>query len=118
MTEVPKNVDTAGGPLSKLKFPELPVKLAIGIPLAVLLVALLIIGYTYLTVQSPLHLGLDFKGGTLVTIKTDKSDDQLKTEFAGYPLDLITRDPNGGAMLRFSDMNACSDKTSISPANI
>ncbi len=105
MTEVPNNANTAGGPLSKLKFPELPLKLAIGIPLAVLVVALLITGYTYLTVQSPLHLGLDFKGGTLVTIKTDKTDAQLQTEFAGYPLSLISRDPSGNALLSFSDMS-------------
>lgn len=93
------------GPFSKLKWPELPAKQAIGIPLAVLAVALLIIGYTMLTVGSPLHLGLDFKGGTVVTIKTDKPDAQLQSEFSGYPLSLITRDPSGSAMLRFSQMD-------------
>ncbi len=81
-----KGPDNDTGLFSKLKFPELPAREAIGIPLAVLVVALLITGFTFLTIQSPLHLGLDFKGGTLVTIKTDKTDAQLQTEFAGYPL--------------------------------
>lgn len=93
------------GPFSKLKWPELPTKQAIGIPLAVLVIALLITGFTWLTVGSPLHLGLDFKGGTAVTIKTDKTDDQLKGEFSGYPLTLISRDPSGSAILQFSQMD-------------
>jgi preprotein translocase subunit SecF len=92
------------GLFSKLKWPELPTKKAIGIPMAVLVIALLITGFTWLTVGSPLHLGLDFKGGTLVTMKTDKSDAQLQSELASYPLDLITRDPAGLTMLRFSPM--------------
>jgi len=93
------------GPFSKLKWPDLRAREAIGIPLAVLLIALLITGYTLLTVGSPLHLGLDFKGGTVVTLKTDKSDAQLQSEFSGYPLSLIARDPSGSAMLRFSQMD-------------
>jgi preprotein translocase subunit SecF len=93
------------GPFSKLRWPELHAREAIGIPLAVLLVALLITGYTLLTIGSPLHLGLDFKGGTVVTLKTEKSDAQLQGEFSGYPLSLITRDPSGSAMLRFSQLD-------------
>ncbi|AFC99033.1 Preprotein translocase subunit SecF [Methanocella conradii HZ254] len=91
--------------LSKLKWPELPTRQAIGIPLAVLVIALLVTGFTWLTVGAPLHLGLEFKGGTSVTIKTDKTDQQLQEEFSSYPLNLITRDPNQGTvMLRFSQM--------------
>lgn len=91
--------------LSKLKWPELPTRQAIGIPMAVLVIALLITGFTWLTVGTPLHLGLEFKGGTSVTIKTDKTDQQLQEEFSSYPLNLITRDPNQGTvMLRFSQM--------------
>jgi preprotein translocase subunit SecF len=93
------------GPFSKLKWPELRTREAIGIPLAVLVIALLITGFTWLTVGAPLHLGLDFKGGTMVTLKTDKPDSQLQSEFSGYPLNLITRDPSGSAMLRFSQMD-------------
>jgi preprotein translocase subunit SecF len=93
------------GPFAKFKFPELPTRQAIGIPLAILVIALLITGYILLTVHSPLHLGLDFKGGTLLTIKADKTDAQLQSEFASYPLNLITRDPSGAVTLRFSDMS-------------
>jgi preprotein translocase subunit SecF len=106
------------GPFSKLKWPELHTREAIGIPLAVLLIALLIIGFTWLTAGSPLHLGLDFKGGTLISIKTDKSDTQLQNEFSGYPLNLITRDPNTGAVnLQFSEMSAGQGDSLVSYVN-
>jgi preprotein translocase subunit SecF len=99
------------GPFSKLKWPELRAREAIGIPIAILFIALLITGFTWLTVGAPLHLGLDFKGGTMVTLKTDKPDSQLQSEFSGYPLSLITRDPSGSAMLRFSQMDDTQLKT-------
>ncbi|WP_424358639.1 protein translocase subunit SecF [Methanocella sp. MCL-LM] len=94
------------GLLSKLRFPELPLKQAIGLPVAILLVSLLIIGYTFATTGSPLHLGLDFKGGTLITIKTDKSDEQLQTEFAKYPLKLITTGNAGTKSMQFATMDS------------
>jgi len=95
------------GLLSKLKWPNLPTKQAIGIPLAILVIALLITGYTMLTIGSPLHLGVDFKGGTQVTFKTDQTDAQLSSEFSSYPLTLITHDPTlGTTQLQFSDMTA------------
>ena len=55
------------GLLSKLRFPELPTKQAIAFPLVVLVIGLLIVGFTLATTGSPLHLGIDFKGGTMVT---------------------------------------------------
>ncbi len=93
---------------SKLRFPELPTKQAIGLPLVILFVSLLIIGYTFATTGSPLHLGLDFKGGTLITLKTDKSDQQLSSEFAKYPLKAITTNSNGQKALEFATMDTAA----------
>jgi preprotein translocase subunit SecF len=93
------------GPISKLKIFELPVRKAITYPLILLLLALIVIGYTMITVGSPLHLGLDFKGGTMATIHTDKTDAQLQQEFSAYPLQLITHSSNGDKVLRFSTMD-------------
>ena len=100
-----KAAPPAGGAPSKLRFPELPMREAIAIPLAVLAIALLIIGYTWATTSAPLHLGIDFKGGTMVTLHTDKSDAALQDEFGGYPLKLITHESNGDKTLQFSDMS-------------
>jgi preprotein translocase subunit SecF len=92
------------GLLSKLRFPDLPVREAIAIPLALLLISLIIIAYTFVTVGTPLRLGLDFQGGTMVTVKTDKTGQQLQDEFRGYPLKLITYGSNGEKTLRFDRM--------------
>lgn len=94
------------GLLSKLKFPELPVNQAIGIPLAILVIALLITGFTLLTAGTPLHLGVDFTGGTLATITTDHTDAQLNTEFAQYHVNLISDNANGQKTIRFDPMSA------------
>lgn len=98
------------GLMSKLKFPELPIKQAIAIPMVILAISLIIIGLTYVTTGAPLHLGLDFQGGTMVTMKTDKTDAQIYSEFNAnnYPVNLVTTGSNGEKSLRFSSME--SDK--------
>jgi preprotein translocase subunit SecF len=100
-----KVVPPAQGPLSKLRFPELPIKQAIAFPLVLLAISLLIVGFTFATTGSPLHLGIDFKGGTMVTLKTDKTDEALNTEFGAYPIKIITHGSNGEKTLRFGDMS-------------
>jgi preprotein translocase subunit SecF len=113
-----KNIPAKGGGfLSKLKFPELPVKQSIILPLIVLFLALMVIGYTQLTVSSPVHLGLDFKGGVMITIMTDKTDDQLKSEFASYPLRLIASGSLGEKTLRFSTMDQATNEKLIKYVN-
>lgn len=104
--DAPAEPRTTAGPFARLRWPELPVRQAIGIPLAILAIALLVTGVTFLTTGSPLHLGLDFKGGTMVTVKTALTDAQLQGEFSAYPLQQVTRDPNlGTAQLIFSSMD-------------
>jgi preprotein translocase subunit SecF len=93
------------GLLSKLRFPELPTKQAIAFPLVVLVISMLIIGFTLATVGTPLHLGIDFKGGTMVTLKTDNTDEMLQNEFGSYPINIITHGSGGEKTLRFSDMS-------------
>jgi len=80
-------------------------KQAIAFPLVVLVIGLLIVGYTLATTGSPLHLGIDFKGGTMVTLKTDNTDQALESEFGAYPLTMITHGNGGEKMLQFSAMS-------------
>lgn len=104
--------EKAGGVLSKLKFPELPIKQAIAIPLVVLILAIAVVGLTQLLTGAPVHLGLDFKGGISMTVLTDKSTEQLQSDFSGFPLKLVgdgTIVQNGVTknvkVLRFSQMD-------------
>ena len=95
------------GILSKIKFPDLTIQQSIGIPLAILVIALLITGFTFITNGgSPLHLGVDFTGGTLVTITTTHSDADLQSEFAAYPISLISDSANGQKTIRFDTMSS------------
>lgn len=95
----------AGGLSKFIRFPELPVKQAIAIPMALFVISLLIVGFTWATTGYPLHLGIDFKGGTMITLNTDRSDQALEDEFGAYPLKLITHGNSGEKMLQFSDMS-------------
>jgi preprotein translocase subunit SecF len=80
-------------------------KQAIAFPLVVLVIGLLIVGYTLATTGYPLHLGIDFKGGTMVTLKTDRTDQALENEFSAFPLKSITHGNSGEKMLQFSEMS-------------
>ena len=56
------------------------------IPLTIIILAFISLGVTYLSTGSPLHLGVEFTGGTLVTIPAIDSEQAVKEQFAGYPL--------------------------------
>lgn len=56
------------------------------IPLAIIILAFISLGVTYLSTGSPLHLGVEFTGGTLVTIPATDSEQSVKEKLAGYPL--------------------------------
>lgn len=75
--------------IDKLDITKYPVKSLVAIPLIILLIALVVLGYTQLSVGSPLRLGMDFKGGTWVEIATNKSCNALTEEFADFPVSIV-----------------------------
>ncbi len=75
------------------------------VPAIFLLLSLTILGYTYLTTGSPVELGMEFKGGTVIIFDSMKSPDELKAQFQGYPV--IQAREYGGAgrrMVQFGPM--------------
>ena len=56
------------------------------IPLAIIALAFISLGVTYLSTGAPVHLGVEFTGGTLVTIPGSDSEGVVKEKFAAYPL--------------------------------
>jgi len=74
------------------------------IPLAIIAIALISLGVTYLGTGSPVHLGIEFTGGTLVTVPATESEDAVAAEFAGYPLSDI-RNVGSRYMLQFGPMS-------------
>ncbi|HOT06893.1 MAG: Protein-export membrane protein SecF [Methanosaeta sp. PtaB.Bin039] len=56
------------------------------IPVAVLLISLAILGVTFATTGSPVKQGIEFTGGTLVTLPISYSHDEIASALAGYPV--------------------------------
>jgi preprotein translocase subunit SecF len=74
------------------------------IPLILLVLALISVGYMMYTTGLPVKPGIDFSGGTAVTVFTTDSPEQISAYFAGYPLAGIEPGINNGKYLKFGNM--------------
>jgi preprotein translocase subunit SecF len=75
------------------------------IPLILLVLALIYLGFLMATTGMPLKPGMDFSGGTSVTLFTTDSQDQIRSYFTGYPLISVSEGINNGKYLKFGPMN-------------
>jgi preprotein translocase subunit SecF len=78
----------------KVDITKYPVKKFIAIPLIILLISFAVLAYTQVSIDSPVHLGTDFKGGTVIKIITGESEEALEARFAAFPVASI-RDAGG-----------------------
>jgi len=77
----------------------------VALPLALLLLALAVLGYTMLTTGLPLTPGIDFAGGTAVTVFTSDSRETIEATFAGYPLLSVGEGVGNGKYIQFGPMD-------------
>jgi len=84
-------------------------KQLMAIPLALLVLSLVFIALNMATTGMPVTPGLDFSGGTAVTIRTTDTHEQLQTVFADYPLVEIS-DMNDAKFLKFGTMDDAKSK--------
>lgn len=82
-----------------------PPKQMMMIPLIVLLLALCLLSFNWLSTGMPVKAGIDFEGGTAVTIITDDSIDEISEYFAGFPLTDIGEGLDGGKYVKFGPMS-------------
>ena len=75
------------------------------IPLILLVLAIGSIGFTMATTGMPVKPGIDFSGGTAVTVFTSDSADQIKATFSAYPLASIGEGVNNGKYVTFGAMD-------------
>jgi len=75
------------------------------IPLILLVLAIGSIGFTMATTGMPIKPGIDFSGGTAVTVFTSDSADQIKATFSAYPLVSIGEGVNNGKYVTFGAMD-------------
>jgi len=74
------------------------------VPIAVVILALISLGVTYVSTGSPVKLGIEFTGGTLITVPGIGSEESVAEEFAGYPVADI-RDIGNRYMVQFGPMS-------------
>ncbi len=77
----------------------------VALPLAILLLALAVLGYTTLATGLPLTPGIDFAGGTAVTVFTSDSRETIEATFAGYPLLSVGEGVGNGKYIQFGPMD-------------
>lgn len=74
------------------------------LPLAIIVLALIILGANYLSTGSPVKLGVEFTGGTLATVPATESEAAIREDFAGYPL-IEVRSIGSRYQLQFGPMS-------------
>jgi len=80
-------------------------KQMVAIPLVLLILSLAVLGYTMATTGMPVTPGMDFSGGTAVTVFTPDSPDSLSATFSGYPLISIGEGVSDGKYIKFGPMD-------------
>ena len=86
------------------------------IPLAILAAALILLAINIATTGMPVTPGIDFSGGTAVTIITTDTREQISLYFADYPLSEVS-DMNNGKFLKFGLMDDAKFKSLTSIIN-
>lgn len=84
-------------------------KQMIAIPMVALLVSLMILGWSYYSTGSPVELGVEFTGGTIVTVESASPYNVVQQEFTSQFPDtppISGRDAGGGrVLLQFGPMD-------------
>jgi preprotein translocase subunit SecF len=79
-------------------------RLILMLPIAIAVIALIILGANYLSTGSPVKLGVEFTGGTIVTVPAIESEEVLTQKLAGYPV-LEVRNIGNRYMVQFGPMS-------------
>ena len=75
------------------------------LPVATFLIAVLIIAFTLATTGAPVKLGMEFKGGTMVSLTTDTPASALKERYSTYPLTDV-RQTGTRTVMQFGPMSS------------
>ncbi|MDD3071900.1 MAG: protein translocase subunit SecF [Methanoculleus horonobensis] len=89
----------------------------VALPLVLLLLAGVLLGYTTLTTGLPITPGIDFAGGTAVTVFTSDSRETIETTFAGYPLLSVGEGIGDGKYIQFGPMDSAQYQSLVALIN-
>ncbi|ACL16370.1 protein translocase subunit SecF [Methanosphaerula palustris] len=82
-----------------------PPKEMMTIPLVILVIALIILGINMAHTGMPVTPGIDFAGGTAVTLFTADSKDTIQSYFTDYPILEVGEGVGGGKYLTFGPLD-------------
>lgn len=77
----------------------------VALPLVLLLLAGVLLGYTALATGLPITPGIDFAGGTAVTVFTSDSRETIEAAFAEYPVLSVGEGIGDGRYIQFGPMD-------------
>lgn len=83
---------------------KISTKQMIVIPLVLLFFSLIILGWTFYTTGSPVELGVEFTGGTIIEVQSTSSYEAVEKEFATHFPDtppISARDGGGGTVMLY-----------------
>jgi preprotein translocase subunit SecF len=75
------------------------------IPTVLLAISLVVLAFVTISIGMPVKPGIDFSGGTAVTVITSDTTAQIQNEFAGYPLVSVSEGLNNGKFITFGTMS-------------
>jgi preprotein translocase subunit SecF len=75
------------------------------IPMALLVLSLILLGFTYIQTGLPVTPGIEFQGGISATLMSDDSTEKIEATFAQFPLISVNEGIAGGRYLKFEPMN-------------
>lgn len=87
------------------------------LPLVLLLIAGILLGYTTLTTGLPITPGIDFAGGTAVTAFTSDSRETIEATFADYPLLSVGEGIGDGKYIQFGPMGDAQYRSLVALIN-
>ncbi|WP_342306118.1 protein translocase subunit SecF [Methanolobus sp. ZRKC5] len=74
------------------------------IPLTIFVISLLILAFTFASSGAPVKLGMEFKGGTMVSVATEESVQSIELKYSDYPLTDI-RQAGNRLIMQFGPMS-------------
>ena len=75
------------------------------IPMVILVLSLILIGFTYIQTGLQVTPGIEFQGGISVTLMSDDTTEEIEATFAQFPLISVNEGIAGGRYLKFEPMN-------------
>ncbi|MGP8323269.1 MAG: protein translocase subunit SecF [Methanosarcinaceae archaeon] len=74
------------------------------IPIAVFVLSILVLAFTFASTGAPVNLGMEFKGGTMIAVTTGESTTYIEAKYSEYPI-IDARSAGERVVMQFGPMD-------------